>query len=94
MARLANKILLTQSYGAVHSHEKNQTYLNMIKKIKIFFTLFLVLVLLLGVALAILLFKGGPNVRIFEKLGINFKVPIKIRTFLKETILYLPAFTK
>ena len=61
----------------------------MIKKIKIFFSLFLVLVLLLG-ALAYYDVKGGPNVRIFEKLGINFKVPIKIRTFLKETIFYLP----
>ena len=59
------------------------------KKIKIFFTLFLVLVLLLG-ALAYYDIKGGPNVRILEKLGINFKVPIKIRTFLKETIFYLP----
>jgi len=61
----------------------------MIKKIKIFFSLFLVLVLLLG-ALAYYDVKGGPNVRIFEKLGINFKVPIKIRTFLKEKIFYLP----
>ena len=59
------------------------------KKIKIFFSLFLVLVLLLG-ALAYYDVKGGPNVRIFEKLGINFKVPIKIRTFLKEKIFYLP----
>jgi hypothetical protein len=61
----------------------------MIKKIKIFFSLFLVLVLLLG-ALAYYDVKGGRDVRILEKLGINFKVPIKIRTFLKETIFYLP----
>ena len=60
------------------------------KKIKIFFTLFLVLVLLLG-ALAYYDVKGGRDVRVLEKLGINFKVPIKIRTFIKKTILYLPA---
>jgi len=53
----------------------------MIKKIKIFFTLFLVLVLLLG-ALAYYDIKGGRDVRVLEKLGINFKVPIKIRTFI------------
>jgi hypothetical protein len=43
---------------------------------------------LLG-ALAYYDVKGGPNVRIFEKLGINFKVPIKIRTFYVETDLKL-----
>ena len=61
----------------------------MIKKIKIFFSLFLVLVLLLA-ALAYYDIKGGSEVRIFEKLGINLKVPIKLRTFLKKTIFYLP----
>jgi hypothetical protein len=61
----------------------------MLRKAKIFFSLFLVLVLLLA-ALAYYDIKGGSEVRIFEKLGINLKVPIKLRTFLKKTIFYLP----
>jgi hypothetical protein len=61
----------------------------MFKKIKIFFSLILLLLLILG-ALAYYDVKGGAEVRIFEKLGINFKLPLKIKSFLKETIFYLP----
>ena len=61
----------------------------MFKKIKIFFSLILVLVLILG-ALAWYDIKGGSDVRIFQKLGINLKIPPKITTFLKKTIFYIP----
>ena len=61
----------------------------MFKKIKIFISLILVLFLILG-ALAWYDIKGGAEVRIFEKLGINLKISPKINNFLKKTIFYLP----
>ena len=52
----------------------------MFKKIKISISLILVLFLILG-ALAWYDIKGGAEVRIFEKLGINLKISPKITNF-------------